>query len=121
MLKLNTMLITNQKCRMWRYKRSDMKSRPVYDKSKNVGCNVINAKQEQVTTSVRADSSGSQGRATMQRANFRMQLPAYLDINFGTKIELLSLPNQYFKIVEIHPRFDAVGRLHHQQVDLEIL
>lgn len=119
MVKLNTMLMTNQKCRIWRYLRSDMKNNPVFEKSKVVGCNIIHAREEQITTSIRADSSGSQGMAGMRRATFRMQFKAYSDINFGTKVELLSQPNSYYRIIEVHPKYDAVGRLHHIQVDLE--
>ena len=98
-----------------------MKSQPVFDNVKLEDCNVINARQEQVSTSVRADSSGSQGRAHARRAAFRMQFKPYSDINFGSKVQLTSYPSQTFKVVEVHPRFDAVGRLHHLQVDLEII
>lgn len=98
-----------------------MKSQPVFDNAKLEDCNVIHAREEQVATSVRADSSGSQGRATAKRAAFRMQFKPYTDINFGSKVQLLSFSNQTYKVVEIHPRFDAVGRLHHLQVDLEII
>lgn len=96
-----------------------MKSQPVFDNAKLEDCNVIHAREEQVPTSVRADSSGSQGRAISRRAAFRMQFKPYSNINFGTKVSLASYPSQMYKIVEIHPRFDAVGRLHHLQVDLE--
>lgn len=115
------MLITNQKCKVWRYKGANIKSQPVFDNAKLEDCNVIHARQEQLATSVRADSSGSQGRATTRRASFRMQFKAYSDINFGSKVQLPSIPNQTFKVVEVHPRFDAVGRLHHLQIDLEII
>ena len=96
-----------------------MKSQPIFESPKKLGCNIIHAREEQITTSVRADSSGSQGKAGMRRATFRLQFKPYANINFGTKVELLSQPNSYYRIVEMHPRYDAVGRVHHIQVDLE--
>lgn len=115
------MLTTNQKCHVWAFKGNNRKSQPLYAEMKPEGCNVINARREQVATSVRADSSGSQGRASMQRALFRLQLTTFTVANFGAKIELVNLPDKFYKVIEMQPKFDALGKFHHYQVDLEAL
>lgn len=114
------MLITNNKCRIWRFVRADHKSQPIFKDEKQEGCNVVNLRVEELNTSIRADTSGSQGRSTMRRAHFRLQLSPETTANFGSKVKLSNSPlNEVYKIVEIQPRFDAVGQLHHFQCDLE--
>jgi hypothetical protein len=115
------MLITNQSCHISRYLGADIKSQPIYDDAKQEGCNVITFRLEEVNSSIRADTSGSQGRATIQRAMIRIQLRAETQAVFGSKVKILSQPEHTYKLVEKHPRFDAMGVLHHYQCDLERL
>lgn len=120
MVKLYTMLITNQKCRIWRFVRANHKGQPVFGEPKPEGCNIVTFRLEDIDTTLRADTSGSQGRAKIERAMIRVQLPANTTANMGAKFELVSLKGQgTYKVKELHPRFDAVGNLHHYQCDLE--
>lgn len=96
-----------------------MKSQPIFGDAMPEGCSVITFRLENVNSSVRADTSGTQGRATIQRAMIRIQLRPDTKGKFGSIVTILSQPANQYKIVEMHPRFDAMGRLHHFQCDLE--
>ncbi len=98
-----------------------MKSNPQFGKALPEGCRIITFKLEDKHTSIRADTSGSQARANMQRSFARVLLTARTKAQMGAKLTFQQRPGETFKVVEIQPRYDAAGRLHHYQVDLEAL
>jgi hypothetical protein len=115
------MHIPNNRCQLALYLGIDKKSEPIYKKPNIEGCSIITYRLEQVPTPLRSDTSASQGRATIKKGMIRVMLLANTRANFGSKFNLVSRPDDIYKLIEIHPRYDALGKVDHYQCDLEKL
>ena len=111
----------NLKCKIYPYIDIDVQGESLYDTVRSEGCSVVTFRLENLPTPVRADTSASQGRVTMQRAMIRVLLSPKTSANFGAKVVINAQPGLSYKVVEMQPRFDAVGKLDHYQCDLERL
>lgn len=80
-----------------------------------VPCAVVTYDLSRQKSSVRADSSGSRGRAEELAGVARFLFPAQTVIKRGDKIEKDGF---FLEVIEIHPRYSVAGRLDHKEVDM---
>ena len=115
------MHIPNQKCLISALIDVDMRGKQIYSTEKREGCSVINYRVEEITSSLRADTSSTQGRDMLKSALIRVMLLPKTTAEFNSKVILESLPGETFRLIEKQPKFDAFGKLDHWQCDLKYL
>ncbi len=110
--------IANADCVVFRETgKFDLYGRPTIDAGTKMRCAVIKLAYERITTSVRADSSATRGRAREQTIVGRLQFDPSSGIGNGDVIEL---EGYRLRANSIFPRRTVDGRLDHYQVDVEI-
>ena len=107
------MYTTNQSCQVRPYIDADFKGNPIYENWVTESCSVVTFRSEEVNTSVRADTSASQGRDSIDRAKMRVLMKPYSKVNYNAQVKLTSLPNDILNVERVEPRFDAFGKLDH--------
>jgi hypothetical protein len=80
-----------------------------------VPCGVVTLALEIGKTSVRADSSGSRGRAEEQQGTARILFPAYVKV---AEMDMVQVEQDTLEIIQIVPRRNILGAIDHYEVDL---
>lgn len=81
-------------------------------------CAVVTQRVEVQKTSVRADTSGTVGRAEMKRSKVRWLVTSTSGIGEGDVVWLAKRPKDKFVVEDIQPRYSTIGKLDHLEVDL---
>lgn len=89
--------------------------RETYVGRQRVPCSLVRLKVMKESTSVRADSSASRGRAKETNSESIVLLPPSHDIEIGDRLEILGFQ---LEVNSITPRLDIMGRHDHNEVGL---
>jgi len=81
-----------------------------------VPCAVVTYDLATQKSSVRADSSGSRGRALELAGIARFLFPTTVQVQRG---DLIFKDNVWLEVIEIHPRRGVDGRHDHNEVDMK--
>ncbi len=109
------MFIPNTYC--LKYPRSDTQdvySNYSYGPAVRMACSVTALDLKVSTTSVRADSSASRGRAEEEIGSARILFPKTAIIREG---DIVQVEDEYIECTRIFPRRNVLGRIDHIQVD----
>jgi hypothetical protein len=94
----------------------DIYGRTSYSAGKTVQCAVVSYDLVIKKTSVRADSSGSRGRAQELSGIVRFLFGVSAEMKVG---DIVEKDGFVMKVIELHPRYSVAGRLDHHEVDME--
>jgi len=114
---MTTTFYPNTKAYIYYLAGNDWRGQPRYASKKPMRCSVIDFKISQSDVSIRADRSVSKGRAEEMTGKIRILTPPKLKVSNGDKIKL---HNETLRVVTVFPRHSLDGKLHHNQVDLEL-
>ena len=95
---------------------TDVYGKRTYGPATTVPCAVITYDLATLKSSVRADSSGSRGRAFEVAGTARFLFPVTVTIKRG---DLVTKGGYTLRVTEIHPRHAVDGRHDHNEVDFE--
>jgi hypothetical protein len=110
------MFLPNTRCKL--YRRSDTTDRRgeyTYAPFVSVPCSVIDLALKLDKTNVRADSSGSRGKATEEQGLGRILFPTYVTIKEG---DIVEAEDEAMEVIGVYPRRDVLGKLDHKDVTL---
>lgn len=93
----------------------DTRGERTYARPVRVPCGVVTLALEIGKTSVRADSSGSRGRAEEQQGTARILFPTYIKI---AELDMIQVEEETLEVIQIVPRRHILGHLDHYEVDL---
>lgn len=98
------------------YRRSDTADRRgeyTYAKPVRVPCAVVDLNLEVQKTSVRADSSGSRGKAREETGGGRVLFPRYIKVREG---DIIEVDDEVLEATSIFPRRNVLGVIDHIDV-----
>lgn len=107
----------NARCNI--YRRSDASDRRgeyTFASPISVPCAVVTMKLADQKTSVRADSSGSRGKANEVAGDAKLLFPMYVTLKVG---DIVSAEGEILEIISIWARRNVLGRFDHQEVVLQ--
>lgn len=81
----------------------------------DVPCAVVSLNLEVGKTSVRADSSGSRGRAEEEQGIARILFPTFLKL---TEKDVIEIAGKTLEVIQVTPRWSVAGKLDHFECDL---
>lgn len=110
------MFLPNTRCSLYRRSlQTDRRGEYVYAPPATVPCSVVALGLMTEKTSVRADSSGSRGKAQEEQGDAMILFPTYITVKEG---DLVQVEGEGLEIVAVFPRRDVLGRLDHIEVKL---
>lgn len=110
------MFIPNNHCYIRRVSKArDIRGERTYGPRERTPCAVVTLNLEIDKTSVRADSSGSRGRAEEEQGVARLLFPVYVKI---ADLDLVEVEGETLEVIQINPRRSVIGTLDHYEVDL---
>jgi len=109
------MLVPRVSCTLQRLNGSDQYGKEKLKFSVPIYCAVVKLSESSQKTSVRADSSGSRGKAIESTSDARLLFLPATDIKLGDRINIAGIS---LKVETVHTRFNIAGRVDHLQVDL---
>lgn len=95
--------------------RPDRRGEYTYETPTRIACGVVKLGAMSQKTSVRADSSGSRGKATEDQGDSVILFPMFGRIAEG---DIIKIDGSVMEIVGIFPRRNVLGRLDHQEAHL---
>ena len=96
-------------------KKRDIRGERTYQLPVRVPCAVVTLNLEIEKTSVRADSSGSRGRAEEEAGTARVLFPTYVKV---AELDIVEVEGETLEIIQVNPRRDIAGKLDHYETDL---
>lgn len=93
----------------------DTRGERTYAKPVRIPCGVVTLNLEIGKTSVRADSSGSRGKAEEQQGTARILFPSYAVIE---DLDMVQVAGETLEVIQVMPRWNILGALDHYEVDL---
>lgn len=110
------MFLPNNHCYIRRASKTrDIRGERTYGARERTPCSVVTLNLEIDKTSVRADSSGSRGRAEEEQGVARLLFPTYVKIG---DLDIVEVENETLEVIQINPRRSVLGTLDHYEVDL---
>lgn len=111
------MFLPNNRCRVYRRSTTtDRRGEYAYAKPpENVACSVVSLGLKLEKTSVRADSSGSRGKALEEQGLAQILFPTYVTVREG---DIIEAEGEGLEVIGIYPRRNVLGRLDHYDVTL---
>ena len=94
----------------------DIYGRQVFSAPETVRCAVVSFDLAVQKSSVRADSSGSRGRAEQLEGVARFLFRPNVPIKTG---DVVTKGNFVMSVIEVHPRYSVAGELDHNEVDMK--
>jgi len=110
-----TMFRANTMCQLQARAGFDEYGDPQFGPSKRIKCSVVRLARSSAPSSVRADSSGSRGKADQMESDAVILMPPSWEPSMGAKVAILGMT---LEIVGMHPRLNIMGRLDHYEVSL---
>lgn len=106
----------NTRCELRRRSATtDRRGEYTYSAPVSVPCAVVKLDLATQKTSVRADSSGSRGKAMEEGGNAVLLFPTYVAI---AEADIVEVDGEVIEVIGIFPRRDVLGRLDHKEVHL---
>lgn len=89
---------------------------PTYDPIDTIRYALVRFDTKVDDTTVRADSSATRGNIQEYKASGRILVDKAFNVGYG---DLLIIHGKVFKIKEVEPRINVLGKLDHYECDLE--
>lgn len=110
------MFIPNNTATLWRAgKRFNVRGERTFEAPIKVECAVVSLGLMVERTSVRADSSGSRGRAEEEQGNAVVLFPAYLTVE---EKDVIEVDGEVLQVEGLFPRRSVLGPLDHIEAHL---
>lgn len=109
------MFIPNNTCRHWKPSATiDIRGERTYILARSVTpCAVVSLDLLIDKTSVRADSSGSRGRAEEEQGDALLLFPAYVSIDEN---DIVEVDGAVLEVISVFPRRSVLGVLDHFEI-----
>lgn len=109
------MFVPNNTCRLWKATTTlDIRGERSYlSPVDNIACAVVSLDLLIDKTSVRADSSGSRGRAEEEQGDGLILFPTYVSIDEN---DIIEVDGAVLEIISVFPRRSVLGVLDHFEV-----
>ena len=111
------MLLPNQNCILVSRQGNDIYGQPVPGRRSRERCSVVKLEVASEKTSVRTDSSASRGNAHEFQSDAVLLLPAKTIAKIN---DILIVRGHSLKITMMHPRYNVLGELDHQEVAADV-
>jgi hypothetical protein len=110
------MFIPNTHCHLYRRSATtDRRGEYTFAEPVPTPCSIVDIGLKVDKTSVRADSSGSRGKADEEQGDARLLFPTYITIREG---DIVEVDDEGLVIVGIYRRRNVLGQLDHLDVAL---
>lgn len=109
------MFRANTFCQLQPRKGFDEYGDPSFGPSNRIKCAVVRLARSSTPSSVRADSSGTRGKADQLESDAVILMPPTAEPPMGAKVTILGIT---LEIVGMQPRLNIMGRLDHYEVSL---